>query len=116
MGRLSVPSKVYSYMASGRAILASVPANSEVKTLVDDSGCGVWVPPDTPEVMAELIVEMSRSPAILDVMGQRGREYAMQHCSRSAATSAYHRLLHETVASSSSGQAGSGRLQIVERR
>jgi colanic acid biosynthesis glycosyl transferase WcaI len=114
MGRVSVPSKIYSYMASARAILACVPATSEAKRLVEVSGCGVWVPPDAPEILAETIVEMSRSPESLALMGQRGRQYATNHCSRSAATMAYHRLLHNVVSNSSSGMAGTRKSECPE--
>ena len=114
MGRVSVPSKIYSYMASARAILACVPASSEAKRLIEESGCGVWVPPDAQQALAQAIVEMSRDPSLLELMGQRGRQYAMKHCSRSAALAAYHRLLHDLVQSPSSGKAGSRRQEGAE--
>jgi colanic acid biosynthesis glycosyl transferase WcaI len=98
MGNLSVPSKIYSYMASGRPILAYVPADSEVKRLVEEAGCGVWVSPDSPDNLAEMIRRMSSRSDVLDSMGKRAREYAARNCSRMSGAAAYHRVLHGAVA------------------
>jgi colanic acid biosynthesis glycosyl transferase WcaI len=45
LARSSVPSKTYSILASGRALIASVDHASEVARLVERSGGGVVVPP-----------------------------------------------------------------------
>lgn len=97
MGGMSVPSKTYSYMAAGKAVLAAVPENSEVRRILGAAECGVWVPADAPEDMARAVEELSAQPQRLTEMGREGREYAEAHFSRLSAIEAYRSLLREVV-------------------
>ena len=47
--RFSMPSKVYEIMASGRPVLASADADSDLWRLVRDVRCGICVEPHTPD-------------------------------------------------------------------
>lgn len=93
MGGLSVPSKTYAYMASGRPILAAVPSDSAIQLLIDQAGCGRNVPADDPTKIARTIVEMKRLGPELAEMGRRGRQYAEKNCGREVAVEQYRHLL-----------------------
>ena len=97
LGQLNVPSKTYSIMASGRPVLASVPDNSEIARLVKDADCGVLVPPEDPQSMAQAIKTLSKQPEVLDRYGTNGRDYVVRHFSRSQLVRKYHQLLHEVA-------------------
>lgn len=78
LGTTSVPSKVYSVMAAGRPMLASVDRGSEVDRLLVDSGAGRTVDPDKPDAFCAALAEMVADRDALMEMGRRGRAYAEQ--------------------------------------
>lgn len=75
---LNVPSKVYTLMAAGRPILASVPETSEVVRLVQDANCGFTLAPENPAELARVILEIKHDKALLEKLGQNGREYLLK--------------------------------------
>jgi colanic acid biosynthesis glycosyl transferase WcaI len=97
MGALSVPSKAMAIMASGRPILAAVPADSEVRHVVDEAQCGRWVSPEDPAALAKEILAMRRSEQRLQSLGRNGRTYAEAHYGRTEIVNRYHRLLQEVA-------------------
>jgi len=97
LGQLNVPSKTYSIMASGRPVLAAVPENSEIARLVKEADCGVCIPPENPEFMAEAIKNMLNQPEALDRYGKNGRKYVVKHYSRDKLLKRYRALLHEVA-------------------
>jgi glycosyltransferase involved in cell wall biosynthesis len=46
---ISVPGKLYEYMATGKPILAITPTGSEVYRVLRETSCGLSAPPDDPE-------------------------------------------------------------------
>lgn len=78
LGVSSVPSKVYSVLAAGRPVLASVDRGSEVERLLEDSGAGRTVAPDDPDAFCAALAEMVADRDALVEMGRRGRAYAEQ--------------------------------------
>lgn len=78
LGTTSVPSKVYSVLAAGRPVLASVDRGSEVEQLLADSGAGRAVDPDDPDVFCAALAEMVADRDGLVEMGRRGRAFAEQ--------------------------------------
>jgi len=99
LGQLNVPSKIYSIMASSRPVLAAIPENSEIAKVVKESDCGVCVPPEDPESMAEAIKNMMNKPEELDRYGKNGRKYVVAHYSRDKLIKRYRKLLYEVAAS-----------------
>ena len=77
-----MPSKLISYMMSGRPVLAVARLDSDLARVVNDAGCG-WVvePGESEELVRQLgiIVAMERSK--LTRMGLLGRQYALTHFS-----------------------------------
>lgn len=76
LGTTSVPSKVYSVLAAGRPVLASVDRGSEVERLLDASGAGATVDPEDVDAFCAAIARMADDPDSLVEMGLRGRAYA----------------------------------------
>jgi len=95
LGQLNVPSKTYSIMASGRPVLAAVPEDSEIARLLREGDCGVWVPPENPQALAQAIQELSQQPELLHRYGANGRHYVVDHFDRHVLTRRYHQLLHQ---------------------
>ena len=89
MGKVSVPSKTYSIMASARPVLAAVPADSEIHGLIEEAKCGVWVEPENPEALAEAIRKMRADPDRLTVWGRNGLKQVSEKYTRAVCTQAY---------------------------
>ena len=72
----SVPSKTFTIMAAGRPVLAAVGSRNEIARVLAESGCGVVVPPDSPEAIAAVLRGWADDTSPLDAMGRRGRSWA----------------------------------------
>lgn len=94
----SMPSKMYEIMASGRPLLASADRDSDVWNLVAETGCGICVEPQSKEALAEAIVQLYHDPARCAAMGQRGRQAAERHYSKSVIVAQYESLMRRVVA------------------
>lgn len=97
LGELNVPSKTYTLMAAARPILAAVPGDSEIAGLVDRARCGIRVPPEDPEALAQAILKASAEREALAELGLNGRQYLEAHISRQGQTALYAEVLGEVA-------------------
>lgn len=79
----SVPSKLISYMMSGRSIIATVNENGFMAKEIRAAGCG-WVGPseDEESLARQMREAFGMDRHRLDEMGRNGRAYAQKHFSR----------------------------------
>ncbi|MBE9135934.1 glycosyltransferase family 4 protein [Nodosilinea sp. LEGE 07088] len=94
----NMPSKTQVLLASGRPILASVPGDGSAAQAVRASGGGLVVEPENPQALAQNILDLYQHPAKAQYLGQRGRQYAVEHYSASRAINRYEALFYELVA------------------
>ena len=71
----TIPAKLQSYMACGKAIIAS--ALGETRRVIEEAGCGVCTEIGDPEALAEGIREMMKAGCA--EMGQKARRYFDAH-------------------------------------
>ncbi|MGB6059357.1 MAG: glycosyltransferase family 4 protein [Microthrixaceae bacterium] len=95
LARSSVPSKLYSILASGRPVLASVDAGTEVATTIDRAGAGNAVPPEDVDAFCNALDQMLDSPEKLAAMGESGRRFVEEWVSPAAVGEAYERLFED---------------------
>ena len=82
-GNLCLPSKLTSYLLSGRPVLASVDQDSSTKRILEGEGCGKTVVPDDKEALINGFRYFAGlSKENLERMGKKSREYAMKHLTR----------------------------------
>jgi glycosyltransferase involved in cell wall biosynthesis len=81
-----VPSKLLGIMAAARPVIASLPAESDARSIIDDASCGICVDAGDEEALAEAIRKLASDRALGDEMGRRGRAYAEKHFSREVCT------------------------------
>lgn len=74
----NMPSKIQVLLASGRAIIASVPANGTAARAIEKSGGGLVVPPEDSEALASAIEHLYLNPQLVKSLGEKGRTYAKQ--------------------------------------
>ncbi len=81
MSRVSIPSKTFAYMASGRPLLMAV--EGESSRLVREHRCGVTAVPSNPQDMAQAIRGFCKLPESkrLDMAGAARKAYETNYCS-----------------------------------
>ena len=94
MGVSSVPSKLITYLAVGKPVLAAAEEDSDLARLIRDNGLGLVVEPENPESIAEAMLSLrSLGRTALADMGMRARRYAEAHYSVERAVSQFQTLL-----------------------
>ncbi len=93
---LTIPSKLQSYLASGRPIIASI--DGEGGRILQSSGGGLVCPADDIEALAESVLQLYRMPVERrQHMAQCGRSYYEQHFDRDKLLAYVERVIHEAV-------------------
>jgi glycosyltransferase involved in cell wall biosynthesis len=78
---LTIPSKLQSYLACGRPIVAAL--DGEGARVVREAGAGVAVPAGDPRALADAVLELARAPRPeREAMGASGRRYFERHFER----------------------------------
>jgi colanic acid biosynthesis glycosyl transferase WcaI len=98
LARSSVPSKLYSILASGRPVLASVDAGTEVARTVEAAGAGIAVEPEDHEAFQAALVSLLDDPSRLADMGAAGRRYVEGWASPGAVAQRYAELFEALAA------------------
>jgi colanic acid biosynthesis glycosyl transferase WcaI len=73
---MSLPSKLTSYFAAGRPVVAAASADSETAREIAAARAGVVVPPGHPRALGEAILSLRRDTGLAEELGQHGRMYA----------------------------------------
>jgi glycosyltransferase involved in cell wall biosynthesis len=68
---IAVPCKVYGISASGRAILAQVPAKSEIAYMITEEECGFVIPPGDVDELVKRIQQLDNDRNLTSQMGLR---------------------------------------------
>jgi colanic acid biosynthesis glycosyl transferase WcaI len=88
----NMPSKIQKILASGRPIIASVPLMGSAAEVVNQSQAGLVVPPEKPQALADAILNLYHDPASASKLGEKGRQFAMNHYAYRQALQAYEDL------------------------
>lgn len=94
LARSSVPSKLYSILAAGRAVLASVDPGTEVARVVSSQRAGITVAPEDQTAFTAAVLEVL-DRADLTAMGSAGRRFVLQWASPDGVAAAYADLFEE---------------------
>ena len=95
LARSSVPSKIYSILAAGRPVLASVDPGTELPRMIDEAGCGVAVAAGDQAAFDAAVETLIDDPDGRDSMGRRGRAYVEGCMTPQAVAAAYEALFSE---------------------
>src|SRR5581483_7240999 len=90
-----VPSRLYGILSAGRPVLVAADADSETASIGASVGCGVLVPSNRPELVAEAIRAAYDGRHDLEELGRRGRAFVVGEADREVAVGRYRELLHE---------------------
>lgn len=91
--QLSVPSKLYNFMATGKPILGLTDSDSEVANIITEANCGIYAPPDNLERIKKAIITLKDSKDYRETLGENGRKYALEKFSREHILRTYEEIL-----------------------
>jgi colanic acid biosynthesis glycosyl transferase WcaI len=74
-----IPSKLLTYMAAGRPVLAAVSAKSETARYVERAKCGRIVHPEDPLALVKAALSLRPDRALRERLGSSGRAYVLKH-------------------------------------
>lgn len=94
---MSIPSKLTSYFAAGRPVVASVAAEGGTAGEVERSMAGIVVPPEDPRALLDVVRALADDPGRADALGARGPVYVDAHLSRAAGLARIDALLAEAL-------------------
>ena len=94
---MSLPSKLTSYFAAGRPIVAAVPDQGATASEVRRSGAGLVVPVGDPGSLIGAVAHLQTDRASAEVLGHAGRNYASAALGESAAMLRVDQLLERLI-------------------
>jgi colanic acid biosynthesis glycosyl transferase WcaI len=97
------PSKLLSYMAAGKPIVASVHQLSEAGRMIRGAQCGVVVPPEDPAALAAALLELHRRPDNGQHFGEAARRHVADYHQRATVLGRWSQLAASQAASRRSG-------------
>jgi colanic acid biosynthesis glycosyl transferase WcaI len=97
----NMPSKIQVLLASGRALVASVPDNGTAARAIRQSGGGVVVPPEEPEALANAILDLYNHPEKVKTLGYNSRHFAVEQYAFEQALNNYESLCYSVTAENS---------------
>ena len=77
-----IPSKLLTYMAAGRTVIAAVNSSSEAADCIRQADCGLMVPPEDAEALANGIRQMHRSSEGAKRAANSGRAFVEREFAR----------------------------------
>lgn len=103
---MALPSKLTSYFAAGRPVVAAVAAGSETASETEWSGGGIVCAPDDPRALLTAIRRVASDDGLTAHLAASGQKYAREVLSREAALRGYEQLLASVLAN------GEGRVHL----
>jgi glycosyltransferase involved in cell wall biosynthesis len=100
---MSLPSKLTSYFAAGRPIVAAVPDLGSTAGEVRRSGAGLVVPVGDPDRLNEAVAHLGADEEKAEGLGNAGRQYALTSLGESAAMLRVDQLLERLIGAKDRG-------------
>ena len=90
---MSLPSKLTSYCAAGRPIVAAVSSGGAASQVLLDSNAGIITAPGNPVTLNDTVLELQSDRSRADALGENGRAYARTWFSEETADTSYRRWI-----------------------
>jgi len=98
---LVMPSKLTGMMASGRAVVATADAGTQVSIVLE--GRGIVTPPEDVNAFVEALILLAEDPSLRHRMGEEARKYAIAHMDRDQILRQFEMSLMQSCGYSPSG-------------
>jgi putative colanic acid biosynthesis glycosyltransferase WcaI len=100
---MSLPSKLTSYFAAGRPVIAAASAESETAQEMEAAGAGPVVPPGDPAALRDAIAALKGDAALANELAAKARTYAETTLSQERALAEYDTFVSRLLAKNGSG-------------
>ncbi|MFC2161158.1 glycosyltransferase family 4 protein [Acidobacteriota bacterium] len=91
--KLSVPSKLYNYIAAGRPILGLSTSTSEVARTINKGSCGLNAEPEDIDMIVKKILNLKNSPEDCERFGKNARKYCVEYYSKEKVLQMYEKCI-----------------------
>lgn len=98
VAQMAVPSKLTSYFAAGRPVLAATDADGFTAGEIAGSGAGTCVPAGRPDLLLREAIRLGTDPVLAQRLGAAGRRYVVETLSEAAALDRYDRWVGDLAA------------------
>jgi colanic acid biosynthesis glycosyl transferase WcaI len=88
-----IPSKLLTYMAAGRPVLAAVSNKSETARYIERAKCGRIIHSEDPMALLEAALSLRADGALREKLGSNGRAYVLEHFTKDKVLREYELLL-----------------------
>jgi glycosyltransferase involved in cell wall biosynthesis len=92
-----MPSKLYGILASGTAVVSTAPPDSELAQIIERAGAGESVHPYASVALSGAIRTLLADPSRVCQMGERGRQFAVEHYDRKLSVQKFGNLLQSLL-------------------
>lgn len=96
-GGSGMPSKTWTIMATGTAIIASFDLGGEMEKTIKEAECGYCVQAGDSKALADAILRMKAEPETVEKMGRNARKYAKEQVAKEQAVQKYIEIIEKTV-------------------
>ncbi len=93
-----VPSKIIWAMAAARPVITCLNLEGDAPKLVRDAHCGVCLPPEDPQALADAVFYLQANPEECRRMGENGRSYVLKRLSLKASVTQLLELFEKAMA------------------
>lgn len=98
LGGSAMPSKTWSIMSAGRAVIANFD-EGELKNIIEDNNCGIFTKAGDKEAFKDAILELYHNQEKAVQLGKNGRQFIMENLTREIGTSKYVKVVKEVYES-----------------
>ena len=90
-----IPTKMLEFMSCARPVILGV--EGQAQQIIEDSGAGIAIEPENAEALSAAIHQLAADRELAKRLGQKGREYMLQHLSRERTAQKYIGILEAVV-------------------
>lgn len=94
-GSAGMPSKTWTIMATGTAIIASFDTGGEMEQIIEEANCGVCVLAGDADKLAKTITEFFKDPEKTKNLGKNARKYALEKVNKEKAVHNYMAIIED---------------------
>jgi colanic acid biosynthesis glycosyl transferase WcaI len=91
----NLPSKIATYLASGRPVVASIDPATPAAQLLRESGGALLVEPESPRELAQAMLELRERPELRRELGANGRAFAEARLGKEVALNRFEEIVCE---------------------
>jgi colanic acid biosynthesis glycosyl transferase WcaI len=102
---MSLPSKLTSYLAAGRPIVAAIPLEGATAREIRRSGGGIVVPAGDPKTLVDTLIRLAADPGLMARLGQTGARFAQLELDEETALNRYRSFVDQILTTSALGGA-----------